>query len=166
MASSMKYLGAATDPGEWWCDISSTATDLGPGVSFSVRCGEDGGNGPRLICCYGLREDVDLSAVRREAEKIVAKYQMPDQWYPNGRKLQGPLLMPKIEKWPTLDMVLSTIEESYSIRSSKSVNQRFGKMVWSLENIVRNCTGSGEMCMRVIELVGIEAIQEMYDEVV
>jgi hypothetical protein len=163
--ASEKYLGAPSDSGEWWCDRSSTATDLGPGVSFSVRCGEDGGNGPHLICCYGLREDVRLDRVQAEAERILAEYQKPNSWHPEGRKLQGPLRMPPLMRWKTLDEELEEFRKSQSLRQSKAANLNAGKMIWSLRDILWDCMGSGAMVARAIELAGIEKIQEIYDSV-
>jgi len=161
--SSEKYLGTPSDEGEWWCDLPSTATDLGPGVSFYVRCGEDGGNGPHLICCYGLREDVRLDRIQAEAERILADYQKPNRWYPDGRQLQGPLQAPRPEQWPTLESVLDSLRRPASIAGYKVINNDAGKMMWSLRDIVWSCAGSQSMTDRVIELVGIEEIQEIYD---
>jgi len=161
--SSEKYLGTPSDEGEWWCDLPSTATDLGPGVSFYVRCGEDGGNGPHLICCYGLREDVRLDRIQAEAERILADYQKPNRWYPDGRQLQGPLQAPRPEQWPTLEQVIAKIRDSRGLTGYKIANIGAGKMVWSLRDIVWSCAGSQSMTDRVIELVGIEEIQEIYD---
>lgn len=164
--SSMKYLGAATDDGEYWNDRSSKANDLGPGVSFTVRVAEDGGHGPHLICCYGLREDVNLPAVIAEAERIIAAYQIEDPArYPNGRKLQGQLHLPTLAMWPALEDVLQTIRESRSICQYKKANLRAGGMVWSIESIIYACTGAGAMVQRVIESAGLDKIQAIYDEV-
>ena len=97
--ASEKYLGAPSDDGEWWCDKRSEATDMGPGVSFHIRCGEDGGNGPHITCCYGLREDVRLDRVQAEAERLLEEYQKPDEWHPEGRRLQGLLHKISLERW-------------------------------------------------------------------
>lgn len=159
-----KYLGAPSDEGEWWCDRHSEAIDMGPGVSFYIRCGEDGGNGPHLTCCYGLREDVCLDRVQAEAERILAEYQKPDRWHPEGRTLQGPLRKISIKRWRPLTEVLNEIQKSHSIRNHKAANVAAGKIVWSLEDTIYDCTGSTKMTARVIELVGMEALQKMYDE--
>lgn len=173
MSSSMKYLGAATDPGEWWCDRGSEADDLGPGVSFTVRCGEDGGNGPHVTCCYGLRQDVRLDRVQAEAERILEEYQRPDRRHPDGRKLQGPLRPIQVEKWRTLEDVMKRLPGA--MVGYKKINidpeiqvRRFGKvspdqMIWKLEDMVESVTGSPTMCARVVELVGMAALQKMYD---
>lgn len=160
-----KYLGGASDPGEWWCDLSSEAKDLGPGVSFSIRCGEDGGNGPHLICCYGLREDVRMDRVLVEAERILGEYQKPDAWHPKGRKLQGELRAPKLTQWRTLEGILASMADpkSHALRAKKASNVQHGTMIRSLHDIVYDHTGSVAMADRVIELAGLERIQAIYD---
>lgn len=165
MASSMKYLGAATEDGEWWHDRGSEATDLGPGVKFSIRCAEDGGNGPHVVKCKGLKEDVRIDRIRAEAERLLAEYQKPTEEYPDGRALQGALQMPTLDCWRSLDEVLDRLRGSWSLRGSKHANLAAGKMVWSLEDILWDCTGYMPMTERVIELAGIKKIQEIYDSV-
>jgi len=163
MSDSMKYTGAATDPGEWWCDKSSEANDLGPGVSFTVRCGEDGGSGPHLICCYGLREDVRMDRVLAETERILAEYQTPDTWHREGRTVQGPLHVPKIEKWDSLEDVI------IKFRKYVAEHQEYGRGMchewWRVESIrndiLWSVTGSFAMADRVIENARIDALQEI-----
>ncbi|MCK9569647.1 hypothetical protein M0R72_11960 [Candidatus Pacearchaeota archaeon] len=163
MSDSMKYIGAATDPGEWWCDKDSKANDLGPGVSFAVRCGEDGGNGPHLICCYGLREDVQMDRVLVETNRILAEYQKPDTWHLEGRTLQGPLHAPKLEKWRSLEDVLAEFKKHVA------EHQEYGRGMchewWRVESIrndiLWSVTGSYAMANRVIENAGIDALQEI-----
>jgi len=160
----MKYLGAATDCGEYWEDWNSEAKDLGPGVSFTVRCAEDGGKGPHLICCYGLQNDVNLEAVAREAERIITAYKAHDTVrFPNGRPIQGPLRPPRPEYWPTLEEVLVLFRES--VPRHKATNQRMGRMVWSIRDVVWDVTGSGAMTDRVIERVGMAELERIYEEV-
>jgi hypothetical protein len=159
--ASEKYLGAPSDSGEWWCDRSSEAKDLGPGVSFTVRCGEDGGNGSHLICCYGLREDVRMDRVLAETNRILEEYQKPDKWHRDGQKLQGPLREPTLEKWRSLEDVVSRLP--FAWERYKPANVAAGRMVWSIEHCVDSVCGSMVMASRVIELVGPEKIQAMYD---
>ena len=165
MSSSMKYLGAATDPGEWWCHKSSEAADMGPGVSFGACLGEDHGTGPYIFAHYGLREDVNLPAVHKELDRLVAEYKKPDKYHREGRRVQGPTSYPKLEDWRTLSDVLENIRTSHSLRKYKQINQDFGKIIWPLRTIVESCCGSYAMADRVIELAGIDTIKAMYDEV-
>lgn len=159
MSSSMKYLGAATDSGEWWCDLDSVAEDLGPGVSFSVRCGEDGGTGPHLICCYGIREDARLDRVRAEAERLVAQYQKPDRWHPEGRSLQGALKAPRLEQWESLDSIIQRVKTH--IAKDRAYGRGMCREWWKIEHvrndILWSSIGSMRTVDRLIERVGIHA---------
>jgi len=159
---SCKYLGAPSDPGEWWCDCSSEAEDLGPGVCFSLRVGEDGGDGPHLVCCYGLREDVILDRVVAEAGRLAAKYQQPTNNHPTGRRLQGPIHVPSVGMWRSLDDILAMLPECMA--RLKRINSIVGRGAWTARNAVDNCTGYGAMSARVIELMGgQEALAKMWE---
>jgi len=162
MSSSMKYIGAATDPGEWWSDKRSAADDLGPGVSFTVRCGEDGGDGPRLILCYGLREDVKIKNVEKEAQRIIAEYQKPDRWNRNGGTLQGALHAPRLEQWPTREDVITQFEKH--VIAHHEYARSTCRQWWRIEDVMDilwAVTGSGAMAERVVELIGMRDLRKM-----
>ena len=136
-----KYLGGASDPGEWWRDMPSEAEDLGPGVSFYLRVACDEQLPPRIIIFYGLREDVCLDKVIVEANRLISLYKK------EGRKVFGELVTPRLEQWKSLEEVLSMVQ---GIAGENHGN--VPETLWWV-------TGSGEMVKRIISLVGIETLQ-------
>jgi len=143
MGREMRYLGAATDPGEWWTDRKSEAEDLGPGVVFYLRVACDGHIAPRIGVAYGLREDVDLLRVAAEAERLIEAYLAEDE----NHKVYGDLIPPTLDLWRSLDEVLARVKES-----DRDI------AVWGIDSILFSVTGSKAMSDRVIERVGLETL--------
>jgi hypothetical protein len=166
MSDSMKYLGGATDDGEWWADRSSKANDLGPGVSFTVRVADCDHAPPHLICCYGLREDVDLPAVKREVARVIAAYKANNSWWPGEPPIYGELIPPTPEMWKSTTDVLEGIRrDPSSFRLTKEANQRAGKILWSVRDALMDEVGAWAMVDQLIARVGMETFQKIYDDV-
>jgi hypothetical protein len=139
----MRHLGAATDDGEWWSDRKSESNDLGPGVSFSVRIASDERKAPKIILCYGFREDVNLERVTVEAKRVVDSYKA------EGRQIYGGLIVPKLEQWKSVQDVLKSVQrvcEERKADMSSSDSEISSVIMW--------CTGHTSMVERLIVLIG------------
>jgi len=141
----MKYLGCP-DAGEWWHDRQIDAPDLGLGVRVYIRLADSDGDRPHIINAYGLREDADIEAINRGAQKEIEKY------IASGETVSGPLIPCRPEDFYSLDQVMACYEKTC---------ERGVHPSWSVTFLLLGCTGYAPTMDRVIEKVGMEKLEEI-----
>ena len=144
-----KYLGDPSDPGEWWCDLDSSATDMGPGVSFSIRVASDDMRPPFLLGCYGLQSDVVMERVQAEADRMIGEYRSRP-----SKRTYGDLPPVRREQFQDLRQILNRY-------AAAAVSPPWGIHPRTIRGTLLDVVGSCAVVDRIIEIVSVGALESL-----